>query len=530
MRNEWVPTQEVRDLFGAELKIDPKDYLANYLLGMFASNEKRYDESDRYLSVAAEELADWPEPPLYMGLNSYGREDYKTAEVLIRKAIQITGNDESRSDYDIRRGYIALGRIALAGGRKEEAEANFAKSRQLLDTALKASQQNVSSILASQGGVAGMGAVVPLMEKKQEQQENLDISFGTSAAGIDLSKVKLSDKEKEEADQEEKYLREVLGSSFNDLGSSEAHTSEFAAALNHFQQAALWEPDISGLNRNLGVAAFKVGDYRAAIPALSLQLERQPQDTAARQMLGLSYFSTNDYRNVAKIFTPLGESAVTEIGIAYPWALSLAKIGETKQSATILASLETQQLKPETLFLIGQVWSEIGDYAHAVQTFHRALELNPGLPKAHFQAGLACVYQGHASDAQGEFESELKLSPNDNDAKYNLAYSYLLQSERTKATELLETVVASEPSHADAQYQLGKIMLDDGKIDEAVRHLELAERANPEKDYVHYQLQAAYRKEARLQDAERELQLYKETKARNLEKSLPRPLVPIDHQ
>jgi tetratricopeptide (TPR) repeat protein len=530
MRNEWMPTPEVRDLFHAELGVNARDYLANYLLGMFASNEKRYEESDAYLAVAAEGFPDWPEPSLYMGLNAFGRQDYTAAEALLRKAIWITGNDESRSDYDIRRGYIALGRIAIAAGRKQEAEADFAKSRQLLDLALRASQQNVSSILVSQGGTAGMGAVVPLLQKQQERQAISDAYVGSSADEVDLSGVKLSDEDKRQAEQEERYLRQVLGSTFNDLGASEARSGEFSAAFAHFQQAANWDANVAGLNRNLGVAAFKVGNYKTAILALTRQLEQEPKDEAAREMLALSYFAINDYQAATKAFSPLGDSALNQIGIAYPWAASLAKIGETKQSAAILTALERQQLAPETLFLIGQTWSEIHDYAHAVDTFRRVLTLNPEFPKAHYSAGLACIYQGRAAEAQSELESELKLFPDDNDAKYNLAYAYLLQSEPTKATALLEAVIASNPSHADAQYQLGKILLDDGKIAEAIQHLEQAERASPEKDYVHYQLQTAYRKEARPQDAERELELYKQIKAKNLEKTLPRPSPPVASQ
>jgi tetratricopeptide (TPR) repeat protein len=530
MRNQWIPTPEVRDLLHAELSVNSRDYLANYLLGMFASNEKRYEESDRYLAIAAEAFPDWPEPSLYMGLNAFGRQDYTKAESLLRNAIRITGNDESRSDYDIRRGYIALGRIALAAGRKREAEADFAKSRQLLDIALKASQQTVSTILAAQGDIAGMGAVVPLLEKRQEQQAISDAYFGSSADEVDLSSVKLSDEEKQQAEQEEKYLRQVLGSSFNDLGASEARSARFAAAFAHFQQAANWDANVAGLNRNLGVAAFKVGNHKTAILALTRQVEQDPNDGAAREMLALSYFFVNDYQAAAKAFSPLGDSALNQIGIAYPWAASLAKIGEAKQSAAILTALEQQQLPPETLFLIGQTWSEIHDYAHAVQTFRRVLTLNAEFPKAHYSAGLACIYQGRPAEAQAEFESELKLFPDDNDAKYNLAYAYLLQSERAKATVLLEAVIASNPSHADAQYQLGKIFLDNGKIAEAIQHLEQAERASPEKDYVHYQLQTAYRKEARPQDAERELGLYKQIKAKNLEKTLPRPSPPVASQ
>ena len=530
MRNEWIPTPEVRELFRAELGVNPRDYLAQYLLGMFASGDKNYEESDRYLTIAAEGFPDWPEPPLYMGLNAYGREDYVIAEKLIRKAIQITGSDESRSDYDIRRGYIALGRIASASGRKQEAEEDFAKSRQLLYTALKASQQNVSSIIASQGGTAGMGAVVPLLEKRQEQEAISEGFTGAVTDEVDLSKVKLSQQEKQQAEQEEKYLRHILGSSFNDLGTSEARAGEFSAALSHFQQAANWDAEVPGLNRNLGVAAFKMGDYKAAISALSKQIEQNPQDAAVRAMLGISYFSINDYRNAVKTFAPLGDSISTQVGIAYPWAASLARIGETRQSASILTALEQQQLPADTLFLIGQTWSAIGEYDHAINSFHRALAVDPGMPKAHYSAGLAYIYQGHPAEAQAELEAELKLFPDDNDASYNLAYSYLLQSNRAKATALFEAVVASNPAHADAQYQLGKILLDDGKIREAVEHLEQAERASPEKDYVHYQLQAAYRKDARPQDAERELELYKQTKAKNLEKSTPRPAVPVTSQ
>ena len=521
MRNEWVPTLEVRDLFQKELGLNSRDYLANYLLGMFASGEKRYGESDRYLTIAAEGFPDWPEPPLYMGLNAYGRQDYAKAEALIRNAIQITGSDESRSDYDIRRGYIALGRIELASGRREAAEADFAKSRQLLDTALKASQQNVSRILASEGTTPGMGAVVPLLEKKQEQQAILDVSFAKASDEFDLSKAKLTNQEKQEAEQEEKYLRTILGSSFNDLGTSEARTGEFASAFEHFRQAIEWQADTPGANRNLGVAAFKIENYKAAIPSLSKQLETDPKDSSARQMLGIAYFSSHAYHEAASTFASLTDAQASSIGIAYPWAASLAEIGETQKSAAILNVLETRQLPPDMLLLVGQTWSQIGDYARAIDDFHRALSINPSIAKAHYNAGLARIYQGRPADAQAEFENELKLAPDDNDSKYNMAYAYLLQSERDKAIELLRALVASDPDHADAQYQLGKILLEEGKIEDATRHLEQAERAAPEKDYVHYQLQAAYRKAARLQDADRELALYKQAKAKTVGRKLP---------
>lgn len=240
-------------------------------------------------------------------------------------------------------------------------------------------------------------------------------------------------------------------------------------------------------------------------------------------MLGVSQYMTSPYASAAKTIAPLGDAAKDDPAIALPWAVSLAKTGDYKRSAEILAHIEQQQLPPDALFLIGQTWMEIEDYEHAIRTLHCALELNPGLPKAHFAAGLAFIHARNPADAEKEFQAELAANPQDIDALYNLAYAYLLQSERDKALPLLQQVLSVNPHHADANYQIGKSMMEDGEIDAAIPYLEEAARSGPEKDYVHYQLQAAYRKESRLQEADRELQLYKELKARNREHSAPHP-------
>ena len=85
-------------------------------------------------------------------------------------------------------------------------------------------------------------------------------------------------------------------------------------------------------------------------------------------------------------------------------------------------------------------------------------------------------------------------------------------------------MISAHPEHANAQYELGKILLDEGNVKEAIIHLEAAARWKPEADYIHYQLQAAFRKDSRIADADRELQLYKETKARNRQRDLPKPV------
>ena len=90
------------------------------MVGFIASSERQYADAERYLKVASEVNPNWPEPFLYMGLNAYAQGDMKRAEEMLRKAVILTGQDESRSNYQIRRAYVDLGRILANSGRAEE--------------------------------------------------------------------------------------------------------------------------------------------------------------------------------------------------------------------------------------------------------------------------------------------------------------------------------------------------------------------------------------------------------------------------
>ena len=177
------------------------------------------------------------------------------------------------------------------------------------------------------------------------------------------------------------------------------------------------------------------------------------------------------------------------------------------------------------MLLVGQLWSDMADYSRAVQAFHRALERDPSLARAHYFRWSWRSFAGTIpNDAQEEFNAALKLAPDDPDAKSALGYVYVQQGKQAEAIELFRSVIATHPENGNAHYQLGKLLLDGGKVKEAVAQLEAAARELPQTDYVHYQLQAAYRKESRIADADHELQIYKELKAKNRESTVPRPM------
>jgi tetratricopeptide (TPR) repeat protein len=521
--NMWAPTPQCREEFLKEVQYHPRDYLSNYFLGVIASIEQQYAESNHYLKMATDINPSAPHPWLYLGLNAFAEKNNAAAEKYLRQAITLSRGQESEANYLIRKGYVVLGRILANSGRREEADGYLAKARELQNLALAESTRNVKEFQAQ----IGMGTAAVSPDKDREPQIAAETAGVDSTARIDpsaLVRARLTDAEKEAAAAQEKQLREVLGSSFNDLATSEAVRRHLDRALGHYQEAERWDPGIPGLMRNMGAAAFRLGDYPESVRALSKALAQDPADRQTRAMLGMAYYATEAYASAARTIAPLGEAAIHDPGLGYTWAAALTRTGELKEAAQVLNEVEKTGLPNDTLLLVGRLWIDIGDYSRAVANLHRALQSDPSLPKAHFYCGLALLQADRFADAAAEFKSELALSPGDLDAKYNLGFAYLQLSRWDEAASLFRQVIAADPRQANAQFQLGKILLEQGNVKEAVPHLEEAARLNPEADYVHFQLQSAYRKLARTEDADRELQLYKDTKARNRQRDLPKPV------
>ena len=322
-------------------------------------------------------------------------------------------------------------------------------------------------------------------------------------------------RQRESAKVQERELSKILASALNDLGTTEARQQKFDLALAHFHEAERWHADTPGLMRNIGMAAVRISDYGEAVRALRGVLEADPRDKVVRSLLGTSLFSTDHFSEAVQVFTPLGDSALQEPELAYAWAMSMVKTMQFSQATALLEKLQKQPLPAETLILIAQAWSQMGNYPRAVEICHKALQLDPKLAQAHFIAGMALIRSGHPADAVSEFRSELELDPHNNDAQYHLAFALLQLSHNDEAVELLREVLARDPNHAQANYELGRELLEEGKKEEAITYLEAAARLNPQLDAVHYQLQSAYRAVGRKEEADRELKIFREMKAKN---------------
>jgi tetratricopeptide (TPR) repeat protein len=518
-QNHWAQSDESMAAFRAAVKQDPKDYFANFYLGAGESELKLFEPSNQHLKVALASHPEMPEIWLYLGLNQFQQQDYSEAKKSLLKAVELTGPDDAHNNYQIRKAYIALGRMEFTAGNKEKADKYVQHAKDLQNKALANSAESIAETMAA-GGMQHAAGVMPQIKVPTQQPTTaIPANASTPVDPTALAATSLTPKEQEDAKQYEQKLRQVLSSAFNDWGTSEARQGLFPQAIEHFHEAEKWDNRTAGLMRNTGIAALKVGDVPEALRGLAVAVEVDPQDQAARARLALTLFRTDQYAEAVKQFDVLGPTAASDPSLGYAWSYSLVRLNEGRKASQILNRIAPQVNTAESLVSIGDLYSVLEDYEHAVGAYKRAIEVEPGFPRARYKMGAALLRLDRPDAAIGPLREEIKITPNDPDVQYNLAYALLQTSQKDQAMAILRAVIEAHPEHAQAQYQLGKTLLDQGQMDEAVKRLEAAAKLDPDKDYIHYQLQTAYRKVGRKEDADRELAVYRDMKAKKREKA-----------
>lgn len=328
-----------------------------------------------------------------------------------------------------------------------------------------------------------------------------------------LKRSSLSTVQTQKLKAQQRQLRRVLANGCNDWGTAEAKQQRYDDALHRFQEAEKWDASTPGLMRNLGTAAFRIGNYGESARALEPVVASNPQEGHSRLMLAMSQFSLEIFSEAARNFSLTSDLAMEDARTAYAWAYSLVRTNQPRQANAIADILQKRSLPQDVLLLVCKLYTASESFELAIPCLKNLIQTNPTMPDAHYELGATLIRLDRPSEALPELRAELEINPKDIDAQYNLAYALLETSERKEAVRLLQSVLASNPDYAQAQYQLGKVLLEDGQTEGAIEHLEIAARLNPADDFVHYQLQGAYRRAGRIEDANRELQKYKELKA-----------------
>jgi tetratricopeptide (TPR) repeat protein len=205
-------------------------------------------------------------------------------------------------------------------------------------------------------------------------------------------------------------------------------------------------------------------------------------------------------------------TASTRVSQRGPSAVRIVMGGGAANDPTIAA--KTAELRKS--FDEGVALSRAGKYDESVESFNKALALNPNCQDCYYNIGFAYAQKKDYDKAEENYKKALEVKPDYAEAYNGLANIYNAQRKFDLAAEASKKAMDAGPGlqgaagNPDAMFNQGVSLWNAGKIPEAKKQFEAVVAANPNHAEAHYQLGMALVNEGNLQGAGAEFQKYLE--------------------
>jgi tetratricopeptide (TPR) repeat protein len=498
---------DARVEFQRELKLRPEDYNALLLLGISDVALRDFNAAETALRHAIRLRPTGFFPYLYLGETYSELKRYQLAVDTLTKYLSLVHNPDEAS-RDVSRAYFLLGQCFRRLGRSQEAQKALENSQRFRENKFRYDAKHIfeEPSAAPDGDSRTSDRVEGLLQagapdegKDQDASEQVGIAETSPLAAMP----KPSASETKASKQYRAFAAEIVASSYNDLGVMRAKSENFAEAAEYFKQAAAWNPVLPGLDRNWGLASYRAQLYSEAISPLERQLKASPDDNLVRQLLGLSYFLTDDFAKTTEVLRPFLKQPPADPGLLFAWGTALVRTRQSHEAEDIFRLLLQQNADNAAIhLLLGQSYAQVKNYSEALTELKRAAQLDPRLPDTHYYTGLVYLHQSDFQSAAEEFRSELQVQPTNALAIYHLGFALLSQGQADEAVPLFRQVIQTLPNYESAYFELGRALLDQRDYTGAIGNLESAKKLDPAHDAVYFQLSRAYRQAGRVRDAE----------------------------
>jgi len=336
------------------------------------------------------------------------------------------------------------------------------------------------------------------------------------SASVDLRQSALAFEQQGKIAESEQAWREYLKTHPSDaepyahLGLLEARQEHYSDAVSLYRKALQLKPGMPGLRLNLGLALFKAGDLKGAIPEFATLLKNSPPNSAEAMrytiLLGMAHYGLGQFAQAAPYLKTAAAADPQNLPIRLALAHSL--LWSKQYSKVLDVYHEILTLDPdsaEAYMLAGEALDEMKDSSGAIEMFRKAAKAKPNEPNVHFGLGYLFWTQKQYPDAIKEFQAELANDPNHSQSMLYMADANIQMNQYADAGPLLEKAVKIDPSLGLAHLDLGILAANDGRNDDALREFLVAEKIMPEDVNVHWRLGRLYRTMGKKEAAKAEL-------------------------
>lgn len=291
---------------------------------------------------------------------------------------------------------------------------------------------------------------------------------------------------------------------------------QFAKAADAFEQALKRDPSIEMAKGFLPVSQAAGGDCAAATPGLDREFVSNP-DVKLRRILGLSLercaIEANDEAKA--------DAVTQKLLAAYPddpdVLFTAGQLYGRLSSEVNLRLMKAAPNSPRTYQLMASVAAADGNWQGAIDSYRKALRLQPGLQGAHLQIAILTLM--HSPDPNAwhqaitDLNEELKIDPTSAEAEYEIGEAYRKHDQLEPAVTAFRKALLLEPDAVPVRLGLAKALRQLGRKSDALTALEPARTAAPNDPDVHFVLAQIYRDLGRTPEAQKEMAAFQRLRA-----------------
>jgi tetratricopeptide (TPR) repeat protein len=154
------------------------------------------------------------------------------------------------------------------------------------------------------------------------------------------------------------------------------------------------------------------------------------------------------------------------------------RLGRTELAESILdQALQTSDDNAELHYLRGRMHQEEGNLAPALQSYRRAIELEPSYTEARMALGLQQLASGNYQDALQQFRATANLAPTLPAVRLALGDALRATKAWQQAKQEFERVQEMDPNNADVHFNLGVMYREAGEDFPGLNNIEAYQRA-----------------------------------------------------
>lgn len=294
------------------------------------------------------------------------------------------------------------------------------------------------------------------------------------------------------------YYHFALGHLYAELAGSYGNKGDFLnMAIENYREALRADPEASFLAEELSDLYIQAGRLRDAVEEARAAIEKNPNDTNARRILGRIYtrllgdprqgrINEEMVQRAIEQYKKLSELAPKDIDV---W-LTLGRLHKLAQNsvdseAAYLKVLELENDHEEALIGLAMVYSDLGDQPRAAEMLRRVVSRNPSV-RTLTALGRSYEQQRDFKQAAETFRRALDMAPDSEELRYALAENLLMMDNVDEALRTFQELSEQDPKDYRSLLRISQIYRQQGRFSEARKALDKAKGTAPDNLEVLY--------------------------------------------